>query len=145
MTATKTAGDRYEPTPADGPDHNVPLDADTINASIDAALAEPAVGADLNSDNLAALVQDLTGHLALLLPLASAVYRAAPARDRDPVLGHGIGYLQRRLTNEAPNAHTEPFSALAWAQESARYARQMLALVLAEKATEQQHAGVTRR
>ncbi|MCC3766386.1 hypothetical protein [Streptomyces sp. UNOC14_S4] len=131
---------RSHPEPSD-----VQLDAAPINACIDAALAESAVGARLDTRALADLAQELTGHLARLLPLASARYRATSARDRDPVLGHWIGYLQRRLAVEPPDAHANPASALAWVQESARYARQTLTLVLAEETAEQRHAGVTRR
>ncbi|MFC5720862.1 hypothetical protein ACFP1Z_11860 [Streptomyces gamaensis] len=125
------AGVSFEVMHLDG-DHQATLpqlNADTIRATIDTVLnSEP--GPDLDLDNLAKAVQDLKGHLGLLMPMVAGVH---------PELVASVG---RRLQYEPPDAHRYPACARQWAEESARTARQLLALACADEMTEQRHAGV---
>ncbi|MEU2874027.1 hypothetical protein ABZ769_33335 [Streptomyces olivoreticuli] len=123
-----TTATRHKHVPIDHTAALTPLDAESIQATIDTVL-DPASGPGLGPDDLAKAVRDLKGHLGLLMPVAAGVH---------PELVASVG---RWLQYEPPDAHRYPVCARQWAEESARTARQLLGLAVADEGTEQQHTG----
>ncbi|WP_116209315.1 hypothetical protein [Streptomyces olivoreticuli] len=107
-------------------DHKTALDAGPIQATIDSVL-DPVSGPGLGSDDLAKAIKRLKGHLGLLIPVAAGAH---------PELVASVG---RRLQYEPPDAHQYPECARQWAEESARAARQLLGLAVADEGAEQWH------
>ncbi|MEV4438076.1 DUF6415 family natural product biosynthesis protein [Streptomyces sp. NPDC049577] len=123
------------------PDEGTDVDVVAITQTISTALQPVPAGHTPDPGVLADLIERLSGHITLLLPIATEQHRRRWPADRKGLglVGYGLEATRRRMRYAPPSPDDFPLMALRWVQESARACQTLLGVVGAADA--HQHTG----